>query len=150
MSPSSTAGERPIRVLLAKPGLDGHDRGIKVVARALRDAGMEVIYLGLRLTPEQIMRSARSEDPDVIAVSILSGAHLGLARRLLEQAQRHGLAGVPLVVGGTIPAADAATLREMGVAEVFGVGTGLDALVDGVRGAARRGRATRGEVAHAR
>jgi methylmalonyl-CoA mutase C-terminal domain/subunit len=149
MTRSGPGLERPVRVLLAKPGLDGHDRGIKVVARALRDAGMEIVYLGLRRSPEQILRAAQVEDPDVIALSILSGAHLGLTRKLLASAPDFGVEGIPVVIGGTIPRGDAERLREMGVAEVFGVGTGLDALVDGVRRVAGRGRASRGEVARA-
>ena len=136
--PSISVAEPPIRVLLAKPGLDGHDRGVRIVARALRDAGMAVIYTGLRLSVDQILTIARDEDPDVIAVSILSGAHLGLAAKLIEGARRYGLAEVPLVVGGTIPPADVSRLKELGVAAVFGVGTDLDEVVDGVRGVARR------------
>lgn len=149
MTPSAPGPDRPLRVLLAKPGLDGHDRGIKVVARALRDAGMEIVYLGLRHSPEQILRAAQGEDPDVIALSILSGAHLGLTRKLLASAPDFGVEGIPVVVGGTIPRGDAERLREMGVAEVFGVGTGLDALVEGVRRVGMRGRVSRGEVARA-
>jgi methylmalonyl-CoA mutase C-terminal domain/subunit len=129
---------RPIRVLLAKPGLDGHDRGVKVVARTLRDAGMEVIYTGLRQSVEQILEAAQQEDPDVIALSILSGAHLGLTRKLIERAPRYGVASIPVVVGGTIPPRDAEQLQNLGVAAVFGVGTDLDTLVEGVRAVAQR------------
>lgn len=128
---------RPIRVLLGKPGLDGHDRGVKVVARTLRDAGMEVIYTGLRQSVDQILAAAQQEDPDVIALSILSGAHIGLTRRLLERAHQYGVESIPVIVGGAIPPRDAEQLRDMGVTAVFGVGTNLDALVEGVRAAAR-------------
>lgn len=133
---------RPIRVLLAKPGLDGHDRGVKVVARTLRDAGMEVIYTGLRQTVDQILAAAQQEDPDVIALSILSGAHLGLTRRLLERAPDFGVETIPVVVGGTIPPRDAERLKAMGVTAVFGSGTDLDTVVTGVRAAAQRQQVT--------
>jgi methylmalonyl-CoA mutase C-terminal domain/subunit len=133
----STGGGRALRVLLAKPGLDGHDRGVKVVARALRDAGMEVIYTGLRQSPDQVLTAAQQEDPDVIALSILSGAHLGLTRKVIKGASRYGVADIPIVVGGTIPPRDAEALLAMGVARVFGVGTDLDEVVEGVRGIAR-------------
>ncbi len=108
-----------IRVLIAKPGLDGHDRGAKVVARALRDAGMEVIYTGLRQSPEQIVASAAQEDAEVIGLSILSGAHLSICRRLLELLRERGLASVRVFVGGIIPDQDVTELKAMGVAEVF-------------------------------
>jgi methylmalonyl-CoA mutase C-terminal domain/subunit len=121
----------PTRVVLAKPGLDGHDRGIKVVAMALRDAGAEVIYLGLRRTPEEIWRAAVDEDADVVGVSVLSGAHVALAEALLAERSRVG-AGIPLVVGGTVPADDAQTLRAMGVEAVHPVGTSLPDVVDSV------------------
>jgi methylmalonyl-CoA mutase C-terminal domain/subunit len=121
----------PTRVVLAKPGLDGHDRGIKVVAMALRDAGAEVIYLGLRRTPEEIWRAAVDEDADVVGVSVLSGAHVSLAEALLAERSRVG-AGIPLVVGGTVPADDAQTLRAMGVEAVHPVGTSLPDVVDSV------------------
>ncbi len=129
---------RPIRVLLAKPGLDGHDRGVKVVARTLRDAGMEVIYTGLRQSVDQILAAAQQEDPDVIALSILSGAHLGLTRRLFERAPAYDVETIPVVVGGTISPRDAERLKEMGVAAVFASGTDLDSVVAGVRAAAER------------
>jgi methylmalonyl-CoA mutase, C-terminal domain len=119
------------RVVLAKPGLDGHDRGIKVVAMALRDAGAEVIYLGLRRTPEEIWRAAVEEDADVVGVSMLSGAHVALAEELLAERARVG-ADTPLVVGGTVPAEDARTLRTMGVDAVYPVGTSLPQVVDSV------------------
>ena len=121
----------PTRVVLAKPGLDGHDRGIKVVAMALRDAGAEVVYLGLRRTPEEIWRAAVDEDADVVGVSVLSGAHIALAEELLAARARIG-ADIPLVVGGTVPAEDADTLRGMGVEAVHPVGTALPLVVDGV------------------
>lgn len=126
-----------VRVLLAKSGLDGHDRGLKVVAMALRDAGAEVVYLGLRRTPDQILTAARDEGADCIGVSALSGAHLPLARRLLERRSALGLDDIPVVMGGTIPAGDAAALRAAGVAAVFGVGTALDDVVAGVLRVAR-------------
>ena len=122
---------RPSRVLLAKPGLDGHDRGIKVVAMALRDAGAEVIYLGLRRTPEEIWRAAVEEDADVVGVSMLSGAHVALAEQLLAERARIG-ADAPLVIGGTVPADDANALRTMGVEAVHPVGASLPDVVDSV------------------
>jgi len=121
----------PTRVVLAKPGLDGHDRGIKVVAMALRDAGAEVVYLGLRRTPEEIWRAAVEEDADVVGVSVLSGAHVALAEELLAERSRVG-ADVPLVVGGTVPAEDADRLRAMGVEAVHPVGTSLPDVVASV------------------
>ena len=119
------------RVLLAKPGLDGHDRGIKVVAMALRDAGAEVIYLGLRRTPEEIWRAAVEEDADVVGVSVLSGAHVALAEELLAERTRVG-SDTPVVLGGTVPAEDAEKLRAMGVEAVHPVGTSLPDVVAGV------------------
>jgi methylmalonyl-CoA mutase C-terminal domain/subunit len=124
------------RVVLAKPGLDGHDRGIKVVAMALRDAGAEVIYLGLRRTAAEIVGAAAEEDADVIGVSVLSGAHLALIGELLAERDGRGLADVPVAVGGTIPRGDVDRLRAMGVAAVFPVGTGLHEVVDGMLGLA--------------
>jgi len=112
-------GERKIRVLIAKPGLDGHDRGAKVVARALRDAGMEVIYTGLRQTPEQIVTAALQEDVDVIGLSILSGAHMTLVPRVMQLLQEKGLQDVVVFVGGIIPQEDIPKLKALGVAEVF-------------------------------
>ena len=108
-----------IRVVIAKPGLDGHDRGAKVVARALRDAGMEVIYTGLRQSPEQIVTAAEQEDAQVIGLSILSGAHLSICRRVLALLRERGMEGVKVFVGGIIPAPDVPELKRMGVAEVF-------------------------------
>jgi methylmalonyl-CoA mutase C-terminal domain/subunit len=110
---------RIIRVLIAKPGLDGHDRGAKVIARALRDAGMEVIYTGLRQSPEQIVAAAAQEDADVVGLSILSGAHLPICRRVLELLRERAMGGVHVFVGGIIPAQDIPQLMQMGVANVF-------------------------------
>ena len=124
---------RPIRVVIAKPGLDGHDRGAKVIARALRDAGMEVVYTGLHQTPEQIVETAIQEDADAIGISVLSGAHMTLVPRILDLLELSEADDVLVVVGGTIPADDAATLRERGVAEVFTPGTPMGAIVDYLR-----------------
>ncbi|WP_241839857.1 cobalamin-dependent protein [Frankia sp. CcI49] len=129
-------GGRPARVLLAKPGLDGHDRGIKVIGMALRDAGAEVIYLGLRRSVTEIVAAARDEDVDVIGISVLSGAHLALTRALLAERDAAGLTDIPVTVGGTIGATDAATLRELGVAAVHGVGTPLPDVVATILGLA--------------
>ena len=130
---------RRLRVLIAKPGLDGHDRGAKVVARALRDAGMEVIYTGLRQSPEQIVAAAAQEDADVIGLSILSGAHLPICRRVLDLIREQGMEGVRLFVGGIIPTQDIAELKALGVAEVFLPGTSTRDVVDILReGAANR------------
>jgi methylmalonyl-CoA mutase C-terminal domain/subunit len=116
---ATPAAGRRIRVVIAKPGLDGHDRGAKVVARALRDAGMEVIYTGLRQSPEQIVTAAEQEDAQVIGLSILSGAHLSICRRVLDLLRERGIEGVKVFVGGIIPAPDVPELKKMGVAEVF-------------------------------
>src|SRR5690349_24065269 len=121
--------ERKIRVLVAKPGLDGHDRGAKVVARALRDAGMEVIYTGLRQTPEMIAEAALQEDVDVVGLSILSGAHLALVPRIREVMDSSGLDDVPLLVGGIIPEDDKPKLQALGVTGIFGPGTNTEAIV---------------------
>ncbi len=126
----------PTRVLLAKPGLDGHDRGIKVIAMALRDAGAEVIYLGLRRTVAEIWAAAVDEDVDVVGVSVLSGAHLPLARELLAARATDHL-DIPVVIGGTIPATDERSLLDLGVAAVYPVGTSLAVVVDGMLSAAR-------------
>ncbi len=115
--------ERKIRVLVAKPGLDGHDRGAKVVARALRDAGMEVIYTGLRQTPEMIAEAALQENVDVVGLSILSGAHMALVPRILELLRANGQENVKVFIGGIIPDEDAPRLRELGVMGVYGPGT---------------------------
>ena len=119
------------RIVLAKPGLDGHDRGLKVVAMALRDAGAEVIYLGLRVPVADIVAAAVAEDADVIGISVLSGAHLPIAGQLLTAMRAAGVEA-PLAVGGTIPPRDAAALRRLGVAGVFAVGTPLPGVVEGV------------------
>ena len=121
--------EIKIRVLLAKPGLDGHDRGVKVIARALRDAGMEVIYTGLRQTPEMIVEAALQEDVDAIGLSILSGAHMPLMERIMELMAGNEMTDIPLFLGGIIPDEDADRLRSMGVAGVFGPGASLDGVV---------------------
>ena len=125
--------ERKIRVLVAKPGLDGHDRGAKVVARALRDAGMEVIYTGLRQTPEMIAEAALQEDVDVVGLSILSGAHMTLLPRILELLKANGQEGVRVFVGGIIPDEDVPRLKEMGVAGVYGPGAPTEAIVGDIR-----------------
>ncbi|MCK6577933.1 MAG: cobalamin B12-binding domain-containing protein [Anaerolineae bacterium] len=122
-----------IRVLIAKPGLDGHDRGAKVIARALRDAGMEVIYTGLRQTPEMIAEAALQEDVDVVGLSILSGAHMALVPRIREVMDQHDLRDVPLLVGGIIPDEDKAQLEAMGVRGIFGPGTNTHDIVTFIR-----------------
>ena len=127
--------DRKIRVVIAKPGLDGHDRGAKIIARALRDAGMEVVYTGLHQTPEQIVETAIQEDADAVGVSILSGAHMTLVPRILDGLRANEAEDVLVVVGGTIPAEDAAELKSLGVAEVFGPGAPTSEIVDFLRGA---------------
>ncbi|MCZ7587285.1 MAG: cobalamin B12-binding domain-containing protein [Gaiella sp.] len=127
--------ERTIRVVIAKPGLDGHDRGAKIIARSLRDAGMEVIYTGLHQTPEQIVETAIQEDADAVGISILSGAHMTLVPRIVEGLRENEAGDVLVVVGGTIPAEDAEELRRLGVAEVFTPGASTSAIVDFLRGA---------------
>ena len=127
------ATERKIRVLVAKPGLDGHDRGAKVIARALRDAGMEVIYTGLRQTPEMIASAAAQEDVDVIGLSILSGAHSTLCPRLVGLLRTKGMSDVAVLIGGIIPEADILGLKQAGIAEVFLPGTTTQAIVDFIR-----------------
>jgi methylmalonyl-CoA mutase, C-terminal domain len=124
-----------IRVVIAKPGLDGHDRGAKIIARALRDAGMEVIYTGLHQTPEQIVETAIQEDADAVGVSILSGAHMTLVPRIVDGLLENGADDVLVVVGGTIPQDDADELKAHGVAEVFGPGATTSEIVDFLRGA---------------
>ena len=124
---------RPIRVLVAKPGLDGHDRGAKVVAAALRDAGMEVIYTGLRQTPEMIVNAALQEDVQVIGLSILSGAHNAIVPRLMELLREKEMSDVLVVVGGIIPDEDAADLKKLGVAEVFQPGASLEKIIQFIR-----------------
>ncbi len=128
----------PIRVLVAKPGLDGHDRGAKIIARALRDAGMEVIYTGLRQTPEMIVNAALQEDVQVIGLSILSGAHNAIVPRILELLREKGMNDVVVIAGGIIPSEDAAELKKLGVAEVFQPGASLEKIVQFIR-AARKG-----------
>ncbi len=123
----------PIRVLVAKPGLDGHDRGAKVIARALRDAGMEVIYTGLRQTPEMIAEAALQEDVDVVGLSILSGAHNALTPRIMEVLKSKGLDDVKVFLGGIIPDEDIPSLQALGVAGVFGPGTSMEAIVKAIR-----------------
>ncbi len=127
------ASEPRIRVLVAKPGLDGHDRGAKVIARALRDAGMEVIYTGLRQTPEMIVEAALQEDVDVIGLSILSGAHMALFPRIMELLREHGLDDVLVVAGGTLPPDDVPAIKAMGIREVFGPGSSLKDIVEFIR-----------------
>ena len=121
---------RKIRVVIAKPGLDGHDRGAKIIARALRDAGMEVIYTGLHQTPEQIVETTLQEDADAVGISILSGAHMTLVPKILEGLREHGLEEVLVVVGGTIPRDDVVILKEQGVAEIFTPGAPMSDIVD--------------------
>lgn len=123
----------PIRVVVAKPGLDGHDRGAKVVARALRDAGVEVIYTGLHQTPPQIAETAIQEDADAIGVSVLSGAHLVLFAELMEELRARGASDIVVFGGGIIPADDIPALTDMGVAQIFGPGTTMEAIVDWVK-----------------
>jgi len=123
----------PIRVLVAKPGLDGHDRGAKVIARALRDAGMEVIYTGLRQTPEMIVNAAIQEDVDCVGLSILSGAHNAIVPRITAMLKEQGATDILVVLGGTIPEQDIPALKDQGVAAVFGPGTSLEAVVRFIR-----------------
>jgi methylmalonyl-CoA mutase C-terminal domain/subunit len=130
--------EERIRVLLAKPGLDGHDRGVKVIARALRDAGMEVIYTGLRQTPEMIVNAALQEDVDVIGLSILSGAHMTLFPRVVELAREAGLDDVRIFGGGIIPDEDIPRLKELGVAGVFTPGARMEEIIEFIRSSASR------------
>ena len=125
---------RPIRVLIAKPGLDGHDRGAKVIARALRDAGMEVIYTGLRQMPEQVVSAALQEDVEFIGLSILSGAHTVIVPRVMELLKENRMEDVQVILGGIIPDADVEEMKRLGVAAVFQPGTSLQAIVDFIRG----------------
>ncbi|HMG35651.1 MAG TPA: cobalamin B12-binding domain-containing protein [Blastocatellia bacterium] len=133
--------ESRIRVLLAKPGLDGHDRGVKVIARALRDAGMEVIYTGLRQTPEQVVNAALQEDVDAIGLSILSGAHMTLFPRVVELAREQGLEDVIIFGGGIIPDEDIPRLKELGVSEVFTPGARMEDIIEFIRRHASRSEA---------
>ncbi len=130
--------ERPVRVLVAKPGLDGHDRGAKVVAHALRDAGFEVIYTGLHQTVEQIVEAALQEDVDVIGLSVLSGAHIPYAQRLLELLKEQGMDDVLVVVGGNIPARDVSRLKELGIDGVFPTSTRFEDIAAFIREAAKQ------------
>ena len=125
--------ERKIRVLVAKPGLDGHDRGAKVVARALRDAGMEVIYTGLRQTPEMIAEAALQEDVDVVGLSILSGAHMALAPRVLELLKANGQGQVRVFIGGIVPDEDVPRLMEMGISGIYGPGASTEDIIREIR-----------------
>ncbi len=131
-APSTT---QKIRVVVAKPGLDGHDRGAKIIARALRDAGMEVIYTGLHQTPEQIVETVLQEDADAVGLSILSGAHMTLVPKVIELLKAQDAGDVVVTVGGTIPAQDIPELKELGVAEVFTPGAPTQAIIDYIQGA---------------
>jgi methylmalonyl-CoA mutase, C-terminal domain len=131
------ATEKKIRVVVAKPGLDGHDRGAKIIARALRDAGMEVIYTGLHQTPEQIVETVIQEDADAVGLSILSGAHMTLVPRVLELLHEQGADDVVVTLGGTIPSDDVKELKELGVAEVFTPGASTEQAVEFIRNAVR-------------
>src|SRR3954452_21535450 len=131
----SAASNRKIRVVVAKPGLDGHDRGAKIIARALRDAGMEVIYTGLHQTPEQIVETVLQEDADAVGLSILSGAHMTLVPRVIELLKEQDASDVVVTVGGTIPNQDIPQLKELGVAEVFTPGAPTQAIIDLIQGA---------------
>jgi methylmalonyl-CoA mutase C-terminal domain/subunit len=132
-TPSEQSGGRKIRVVVAKPGLDGHDRGAKIIARALRDAGMEVIYTGLHQTPEQIAETVLQEDAHAVGLSILSGAHMTLVPRVVKLLAEQGADDVVVTVGGTIPADDIPELKELGVAEVFTPGSSTQEIVDFIR-----------------
>ena len=135
---SAASADQKIRIVVAKPGLDGHDRGAKIIARALRDAGMEVIYTGLHQTPEQIAATVVEEDADAVGLSILSGAHMTLVPRVAEAIKEQGVDDVILTVGGTIPADDIPELKKKGVAEVFTPGSSTDEIVEFVRAAVGR------------
>ena len=137
MTPAAPATASKIRVVVAKPGLDGHDRGAKIIARALRDAGMEVIYTGLHQTPEQIVETVIQEDADAVGLSILSGAHMTLVPRVLELLREQGADDVVVTLGGTIPSEDVKELKELGVAEVFTPGASTEQAVDFIRSAVR-------------
>ncbi len=131
----SETTDRKIRVVVAKPGLDGHDRGAKIIARALRDAGMEVIYTGLHQTPEQIVETAIQEDADAVGLSILSGAHMTLVPRIVQLLNEQDAGDILVTVGGTIPADDIPELKSLGVAEVFTPGASTQAIIDFIQGA---------------
>ena len=134
---ASSSSERKIRVVVAKPGLDGHDRGAKIIARALRDAGMEVIYTGLHQTPEQIVATVIQEDADAVGLSILSGAHMTLVPKVVELLRGEDADDVVVTVGGTIPTDDIAELKELGVAEVFTPGAPTSQIIEFIQGAVR-------------
>jgi methylmalonyl-CoA mutase C-terminal domain/subunit len=137
-SPSDADRERPIKVLIAKPGLDGHDRGAKVLARGLRDEGFEVVYTGLRQTPEMVVSAALQEDVDVVGLSILSGAHMTLLPKICAGLREQGMDDVLVTAGGIIPDADVEALKEAGVARVFGPGTTIREVAEYIRGNVRR------------
>jgi len=139
---AESSSQRKIRVVVAKPGLDGHDRGAKIIARALRDAGMEVIYTGLHQTPEQIVETALQEDADAVGLSILSGAHMTLVPRIVELLREQEAGDIVVVVGGTIPNQDIPELKELGVAEVFTPGAPTQAIIDFIRESVGGSRAT--------
>ena len=138
VQPGQVEGRGKIRVVVAKPGLDGHDRGAKIIARALRDAGLEVIYTGLHQTPEQIVETVIQEDADAVGLSILSGAHMTLVPRIVELLREQGVDDVLLTVGGTIPADDIPELKALGVAEVFTPGASTQDIIDFIQDAVRR------------
>jgi methylmalonyl-CoA mutase, C-terminal domain len=129
--------DKKIRVLVAKPGLDGHDRGAKVVARALRDAGMEVIYTGLRQTPEMIAEAALQEDVDIVGLSILSGAHMALAPRLMDLLKANGQTDVKVFIGGIVPDEDIPRLKEIGISGVYGPGASTEDIIKDIRNAVK-------------
>jgi methylmalonyl-CoA mutase C-terminal domain/subunit len=135
---TEATAERKIRVVVAKPGLDGHDRGAKIIARALRDAGMEVIYTGLHQTPEQIVETVIQEDADAVGLSILSGAHMTLVPKVVELLNAEDAGDVLVTVGGTVPGDDIPELKRLGVAEVFTPGSSTEAIIDFIRGNVRR------------
>lgn len=139
----------PIRILIAKPGLDGHDRGSKVVARILRDAGYEVIYTGIRQRPAEIAAAAIQEDVDIVGLSVLSGAHFGLTRKVLAALAEQNASDIPVIVGGTIPTRDHDRLRQLGVAAVFPTGVPSTAIVKGIETLLIEARQERGDVADA-
>src|ERR1035437_2634456 len=138
MSPAAAPTQSKIRVVVAKPGLDGHDRGAKIIARPLRDAGVEVIYPGRHQTPEQIVETVIQEDADAVGLSILSGAHMTLVPRVVALLREQGIEDVVITVGGTIPAEDIPELKSLGVAEVFTPGASTNAAIEFVRGAVLR------------
>lgn len=125
--------DRKIRVLIAKPGLDGHDRGAKVISRALRDAGMEVIYTGIRQTPEQIVNTAIQEDVDIIGLSSLSGAHMNLFPKVIQILKERGASDIPVIGGGIIPSDDIPTLKELGIKEIFQPGASIEEIIKFIR-----------------